>query len=105
MAKFIRLWIDIQGSLHDLWSITDVEKGESYNHNRGEMEYSLLIMRKAMDKDLTQKIYKFHTEEERDGVLDKIKTKLKTSPNIAFLGEDDDADKMKGTEPDEFDEL
>jgi hypothetical protein len=92
-----RAFIDIQGDMWDVWHFVSCERDQEYNSFTSDFKYMLIINRTAVSRDYREKIYKFDDIEERDRIADLIKSNLKASANIHFLGEGEE-----GNVEDEF---
>lgn len=86
-----RLWIDVQGSIFDIWHIKSAEPEEEYNETRGGMQYSIILNKDATNSDVKDRVFIYFDKDERDDALFAIKEAISNSPGMYFVGETDGA--------------
>lgn len=82
MTKII---IEIQEQLYDLWEFRSLERGERYNDDREELDYLLLLNRKAVATNFNEIEFVYPTEELRDKDYKLIRDNLSFFEGVLLI--------------------
>lgn len=81
----MKILIEIQGNLYDLWELRSLERNERWNDKKGEMEYLLILNRRGIGTNFAEVEFTFDTQEDREIEYEIIKQKLSEFDTIMIL--------------------
>lgn len=81
----IKIMVEIQGNLYDMWEVRSIEKCERFNDEKEEMEYCILLNKTAIGLNFAEVYFTYETEEERDAALKALKIKLADYDTILIV--------------------
>lgn len=80
-----KILIEIQEQLYDMWEFRSLERGERYNDEREELDYLLLMNRKAVAVNYQEVEFVYPTVEARDADYKKIREQLEFTESVVII--------------------
>lgn len=81
-------FIEIQGSLYDLWDLKKIDPAEVYNDKICAIEYQIVINRDAISKEYRDVVHKYKSKKLRDLDLERIRNTILDNETTELIPDD-----------------